>query len=209
MEHPLIAGNEASKTKNRIMLEASILFASHGYAAVSIRDIAAKVGIQPASLYNHFESKEALFEAIIDNIKEIYLDFYVRMDEMIAGARSFADVLDCLFSELRDVYHIFIYYGISLVVTEQFRNKKARSVYHDVLMKIGVNYTKRKFDECIKKQWVKEFDTEGMAMLFTNTVLVGTLMRTHEDLGHKTAFDPSAMFATLQRYMLNSVEIIP
>ena len=41
-------------TKERIVEEAFALFASRGFHAVSVRDIAAAVGIKDASLYNHF-----------------------------------------------------------------------------------------------------------------------------------------------------------
>jgi AcrR family transcriptional regulator len=44
-------------TKEKIMNTALKLFSERGYGNVSVRDIAEKVGIKAASLYNHFESK--------------------------------------------------------------------------------------------------------------------------------------------------------
>lgn len=52
-------------TRDRIVAEAFTLFAERGYHAVSVRDIAAAVGIKDASLYNHFASKQALFDAVV------------------------------------------------------------------------------------------------------------------------------------------------
>lgn len=46
-ELPHIAGT--SKTKNTILMTATILFAQKGYAAISMRDIANAVGIQAPS----------------------------------------------------------------------------------------------------------------------------------------------------------------
>lgn len=51
--------------RERILNEAAELFLSRGYGETSLRDIAAAVGIQPASIYHHFESKEALFLEIM------------------------------------------------------------------------------------------------------------------------------------------------
>ena len=45
-----------------------------GYENVSIRNIAKKVGIQPASLYNHFESKVQMLESAYSYYLKHYFD---------------------------------------------------------------------------------------------------------------------------------------
>lgn len=52
-------------TRERIVAEAFALFAERGFHAVSVRDIAAAVGIKDASLYNHFSGKQAIFDSIV------------------------------------------------------------------------------------------------------------------------------------------------
>lgn len=52
-------------TRERIVREAFALFAEHGFHAVSVRDIAAAVGVKDASLYNHFPTKQAIFDAVL------------------------------------------------------------------------------------------------------------------------------------------------
>lgn len=47
-------------TRERILLEASKLFASTGYHGTSTRDIARAVGIRQPTVYSHFDSKEAI-----------------------------------------------------------------------------------------------------------------------------------------------------
>ena len=53
-------------TKEKILETALDLFSRHGYGGVSVRDIAGTVGIRESSLYNHFENKRAVFDAIVD-----------------------------------------------------------------------------------------------------------------------------------------------
>ena len=53
-------------TKEKILDTALELFSRHGYDGVSVRDIARAVGIRESSLYNHFPSKRALFDGIVD-----------------------------------------------------------------------------------------------------------------------------------------------
>jgi AcrR family transcriptional regulator len=56
---------EATPTKRRILLAGLKLFAERGYHATSIRDIAAGAGVQSASLYSHFASKEAILAELV------------------------------------------------------------------------------------------------------------------------------------------------
>ncbi|WP_080798083.1 TetR/AcrR family transcriptional regulator [Arabiibacter massiliensis] len=52
-------------TRERIVAAAFELFAERGYHAVSVRDIAAAVGVKDASLYNHFPGKQGIFDAVL------------------------------------------------------------------------------------------------------------------------------------------------
>lgn len=55
-------------TAERILDAAEALFAAKGYAATSLRDVADVVGLRIPSLYNHIESKEALYEAVLARV---------------------------------------------------------------------------------------------------------------------------------------------
>ncbi|HIW75367.1 MULTISPECIES: TetR/AcrR family transcriptional regulator [Gordonibacter] len=61
---------KAKDTRERIVSEAFALFSERGFHAVSVRDIAEAVGIKDASLYNHFPSKKAIFDAIVSEAFE-------------------------------------------------------------------------------------------------------------------------------------------
>jgi len=55
-----------ASTKGRILYMALSMFYERGYDKVSTREIAESVGIKVASIYNHFESKEKILEALYD-----------------------------------------------------------------------------------------------------------------------------------------------
>ncbi|KQB12863.1 TetR/AcrR family transcriptional regulator [Rhodobacter capsulatus] len=68
-------GSHSEITGPRIRAEASRLFARHGFAAVSMRQIAAAVGVQAGALYLYTPDKEAL---LFDLLK-------THMDELLAA----------------------------------------------------------------------------------------------------------------------------
>ena len=59
-------------TKERIIYESLRLFSEKGYDGFSMRQIAAAVEIKAASLYAHFDGKEAIYQAIVDTMKQRY-----------------------------------------------------------------------------------------------------------------------------------------
>lgn len=61
-------------TRDRILDAAERLFAQKGYDATTLRDIAAQVAIQNPSLYKHFESKAAIYAAVLDRAVRPLLD---------------------------------------------------------------------------------------------------------------------------------------
>lgn len=52
-------------TEVRLLDAAFELFLDQGYHGTSMRQVAARAGITPGAIYNHFESKEALFLALL------------------------------------------------------------------------------------------------------------------------------------------------
>lgn len=58
--------------KEEIKSAAARLFRKKGYSATSMRDIAAAVGIQAASIYNHIKSKQELLQELLLNIAHLF-----------------------------------------------------------------------------------------------------------------------------------------
>lgn len=52
--------------RRQIIQEAIRCFADKGFRGTTVRDLASRVGITEAALYRYFPSKEALYQAIID-----------------------------------------------------------------------------------------------------------------------------------------------
>ena len=59
---------EAERTRTRIMASALALFAKKGYDRTTFNDIAARLNLTKGAVYWHFESKEALLMALLDEM---------------------------------------------------------------------------------------------------------------------------------------------
>lgn len=63
---------ERGNTKKEILEAALELFSVQGFEATSISQIASAVGIRKASLYSHFESKQAILDELVKEVLEQY-----------------------------------------------------------------------------------------------------------------------------------------
>ena len=59
----------ARKTRNRIVFEATKLFARQGYHKTTIADICSAVGLTSGALFHYFPTKEALLNAVIERLR--------------------------------------------------------------------------------------------------------------------------------------------
>ena len=88
---------KAAERRASILAVAKILFADCGYHGVSVDEIAKRLGVSPAVLYQHFDSKEALYEAVLNEIA-CHRESYV--EAALAGPDDFS----CVLSRMTRVY---------------------------------------------------------------------------------------------------------
>ena len=64
----------ARDTRERILMAALDLFSQNGYAGTNIRELAEALDMGKSSLYRHFESKEAVWNALLDRMIAYYAE---------------------------------------------------------------------------------------------------------------------------------------
>jgi len=57
-----------------------VLFAERGIDGVAVRDLARELGLTPSSLYNHFPSKQALYEAVLERGLKPFAELFGEAD---------------------------------------------------------------------------------------------------------------------------------
>jgi AcrR family transcriptional regulator len=197
--------NATNTTKENILMESTMLFAKKGFASVSMRDIAQKVGIKPASLYNHFVSKDALWERVIEHALNMYILYFKRLDETLEGARTFEEVLEVIFSEPKRLANVFTSYAFAMIQADQFRDKKSAKIFNGTFLEYSIEFIKNWFDRCMARGMVAEFDGKTVATFIMHSVLMGINVEIQRNLGREVAYEPEKMFADLQQFILSTL----
>lgn len=157
--------NKLDQRAREIVRAARELLAEKSYHGASIKLIAKKAGIATGTFYLYFRNKEALFNAIVE---EMYTDLI----QAIVSARAEHDnTLHKLQASMKA--------AIELFVQEQHLAKiflvqvpSASSVFHDVLVFFEdelISLTKKDLDEAVEEGLLEQQDTLVAAIAFVGT----------------------------------------
>ena len=72
----------ANDTKERILAEALEMFSKNGYAGTNIRELSASLGLVKSGVYKHYESKEAIWNALLDEMIAYYADHFGSVEHL-------------------------------------------------------------------------------------------------------------------------------
>ena len=163
---------DRGNTKQEILHAALELFSVQGIEATSIAQIAGTVGIRKASLYSHFENKQAILDALVQEVLEQYEEhsLFARADwEKDAGnpPQTSEDAVQMIQGQIRYILHDpAISRARKMLVIEQFRNPELAKLqtkqnYTDVMQ-----YFTGLVKQLIRLEVLAEDDPETMAAQF-------------------------------------------
>ena len=172
----------AVTTKERITEEALTLFAEKGYKGTSVKNIADAVGIKDASLYNHFRSKQEIFnsivELILNHISELSQTLGIpQYDSEDAAVSDFfinlgSDGLkkitreSCLFY-MTDPY-ISRFWRIAYM--EQYSNPQIYNMFRKIFMDDAVAYQEKLFRQMMEQGVFNQGDPKAAAISFYSPI---------------------------------------
>ena len=121
---------EKGNTKQEIIEAALDLFSAQGFEATSVSQIAGAVGIRKASLYSHFENKQAILDALVQEVLKQYGEhsLFARADwGKDAGdlPQTSEAAIKMIQGQIRYILHDrSISRARKMLVIEQFRNSE-------------------------------------------------------------------------------------
>lgn len=163
-------------TKQEILNVSLDLFSIYGFEATSMSKIANTIGIRKASLYSHFESKQAILNEIIDEILEYYdkKSIFVNTDWNTEDVPENVDkIVKKIQGQIQFILHDpYISKARKMLVIEQFNNPKLSKLqtkqnYIDVL-----NYFTEFIQLLIQRDILIEEDVTIMASQFCLPITV-------------------------------------
>src|ERR1700704_7078288 len=86
------------RARTRILEAAMHVFRRHGFRRSSIEQAAEAAGLTRQALYHHFESKEALFRAVIERLHENALSAEIAAAD--AAEKAGRNLAEILFAEM-------------------------------------------------------------------------------------------------------------
>ena len=116
-------------TKERILEAALEMFSLNGYAGTNIRELSASLGLVKSGVYKHYESKEAIWNALLDEMIAYYGEHFGSPEHL----PPVPDSLEALTRLTMQMVNITVH-DEKIIMTrkvltlEQFRDDRAREL---------------------------------------------------------------------------------
>ena len=172
---------EDTNTKQKILDKALELFSMQGYDSVSVGEIARAVGIRAPSLYNHFPSKQAIFDAIIESTAAQYEadtgKIHIHVQNAAQDIPVFTEITeDVLFEKVRQVFEYSLHNRTisrfrRMMTIEQFRSPELAAFYSRRYVERMLDYHAGIFRALIASGEITAADPDTLAMMYVSPVL--------------------------------------
>ena len=168
-------------TKRKILDKALELFSSRGYDAVSMGEIGRAVGIKAPSLYNHFPSKQAIFEGIVAATAAQYEAETGRIDIHVQDAARdipvFTEITeDALLDKVRQIFDYSLHNETisrfrRMMTHEQFRSPELAALYTHRYVERVTAYHAGIFRSLMAAGQLRQEDPDTLALLYAAPVI--------------------------------------
>ena len=116
-------------TKERILTAALELFSQKGYEGTNIRELSASLGLVKSGIYKHYESKEDVWNALLDRMIAYYGERFGSAEHVPPVPES----LEGLVEMTMQMVHVTVHDNLivmtrRLLYIEQFRDERARDL---------------------------------------------------------------------------------
>ena len=119
----------ANDTKERILAAALEMFSQKDYAGTNIRELSASLGLVKSGVYKHYESKEAIWNALLDQMIAYYGEHFGSAEHLPPVPDSLEELTQMTMRMVNFTVHDERIIMTRKVLTlEQFRDERAKAL---------------------------------------------------------------------------------
>ena len=155
-------------TKERILDAALISFVENGYKGTNLRDFAAGMGLSKSALYRHYESKEAIWNALLEKMEAYYNERFGSPEHLPKTPTS-CEELFILAMHMVDftIHDEKVILTRKLLLTEQFHDDRIKRLATEHFIDDTKSIFKSIFEKMIDAGLLIAEDPDMLALAFT------------------------------------------
>ena len=161
----------ANDTKERILEAALELFSQNGYAGTNIRELSASLGLVKSGVYKHYESKEAIWNALLDQMIAYYEDHFGSPERLPPVPDSLEELTQMTMQRVNfTVRDERIIKTRKVLTLEQFRDDRARELATKHFLTGLTNMFTHVFAGMMDKGLLRRDDPGMLAFAYTTPI---------------------------------------
>jgi len=199
--------SKGSKTKEKILKTSLKLFASKGYKATTVRDIAGAMGVKQSALYNHFKNKDAILETLISNLtSSAIVTLFDGKDAQELHKQGKA-----LLASIATTFKLLSFDGqnealYKLLMQEIFRNEGIREIYNEHFYQENVKKLSGIFFGMMQEELIKSSDPLLLANEFFSPLFFYQMQVSLLKLDKKSTSSVVSMFEKHVDYFWDNIK---
>lgn len=169
------------KTKEKILIESLRLFASDGYEAVSVQNIADRIGITKGALYRHYKNKRDILDCIVERMRVNKLERAKEysLEEGIHEGDEYVDwtPVDQMVKYVHDEFNYWTKDEFAsnfrrMLTLEQYRDWEMSYLYQSYLAKGVLTFIEDYFSVMMTDNVMEAGNPKAMAMELYSPVFI-------------------------------------
>ena len=195
-------------TKLKIFETALKLFAQQGYKATTMRQIAKEIGIQQSAIYNHFKSKEAILDAIIEQLSHSCLINVFENKEPQDVYKKGRGVL----KNIANIFKLMTYDTktdllFRFLMQELFNNSKLRVFYNEEFYQKNVKKLSAIFFMMMQDEMIESMDPLFLANEFFSPLFFYQLQITRLKADNQSTSAAATLFEKHAEFFWEKIKI--
>ena len=163
----------AKDTKERILAKALELFSQKGYEGTNINELMESVGLVKSAVYRHFESKEEIWDALLDKLIAYYEERFGSSEHLPPVPESLEELLAMTMRMVNFTVHDeTVVMTRKLLTIEQFRDNRARELATKHFLTGLTEMFAHVFSGMMDKGLLQHNDPELLAFSYTAPISV-------------------------------------